>query len=268
MAIRIWWQSSTPIGQPHMADYRNALTAHLEAVRRPDVEVHVNGVDAGSLDLHYNAVVALNSFQPGGVLDKLLQAEREGYDAAAIGCFLDPAMHEARELARIPIFGLGETSMLLACMFGARFSGVAFHDKQAQYYDRKAYEYGLRDRHISFGSLGIDLSEVQKGFTDPAAMTETFMVEARRLVGLGAEVILPACACVNSIVYKQKITEVDGALVLDCNAVLLKMTEAMADLVKRVGLSASRRLLYASPSSAELQQYVRAYGLRALAAGG
>ncbi len=34
MAIRIWWQSSTPIAQPHMADYRNALTAHLEAVRR------------------------------------------------------------------------------------------------------------------------------------------------------------------------------------------------------------------------------------------
>jgi len=41
MAIRIWWQSSTPITQPHMADYRNALTAHLEAVRRPDVEVHI-----------------------------------------------------------------------------------------------------------------------------------------------------------------------------------------------------------------------------------
>jgi len=268
MAIKIWWQSSTPIAQPHMADYRNALTAHLEAVRRPDVEVHINGVDGGSLDLHYNAVVALNSFQPGGILDKLLTAERQGYDAAAIGCFLDPALHEARELARIPIFGLGETSMLMACMFGARFSGVAFHDKQAQYYDRKAYEYGLRDRHLPFGSLKIDLAEVQKGFSDPGAMTETFLAEAKRLAGLGAEVILPACACVNAIVHKQKITEVGGALVLDCNAVLLKTTEAMADLAKRVGVSASRRLFYAGPSSAELQQYVRTYGLRALAAGG
>src|SRR3989304_2371935 len=98
MAIRIWWQSSTPIAQPHMADYRNALAAHLEAVRRPDVEVHINGVDGGSLDLQYNAVVALNSYQPGGILDKLLQAERQEFDAAAIGCFLDPALHEAREL--------------------------------------------------------------------------------------------------------------------------------------------------------------------------
>lgn len=268
MGTRIWWQSSTPIAQPHMTNYRMALTAHLEAVRRPDVEVQIHGVDAGSLDLHYNAVVALNSFQPGGILDKLLQAERQGFDAAAIGCFLDPALHEARELARIPIFGLGETSMLLACMFGARFSGVAFHDKQAQYYDRKAWEYGLRDRHIPFGSLGMDLAQVQQGFTDPAAITEAFLGEAKRLAALGAEVILPACACVNSIVHKQKIGEVDGALVLDCNAVLLKTTEAMADLARHAGLSASRRLLYAGPSSAELGQYLKTYGLRALATGG
>jgi len=268
MAIKIWWQSSTPIAQPHMADYRNALTAHLEAVRRPDAEVHINGVDGGSLDLHYNAVVALNSFQPGGILDKILQAERQGYDAVAIGCFLDPALQEARELVHLPVFSLGETSMLTACMFGARFSGVAFHDKQAQYYDRKAYEYGLRDRHIPFGSMKMDLAEVQKGFADPGAMTETFLAEARRLTALGAEVILPACACVNSIVHKQKINEVEGALVLDCNAVLLKTTEAMADLAKRMGISASRRLLYAGPSSADLRKYLEAYGLRALATGG
>jgi Asp/Glu/hydantoin racemase len=268
MTIRIWWQSSTPIAQPHMTDYRNALQAHLDSVRRPDAEVHINGVDGGSLDLHYNAVVALNSFQPGGILDKLVRAERQGYDAAAIGCFLDPALQEARELVRIPVFSLGETSMLTACMFGARFSGVAFHDKQAQYYDRKAYEYGLRDRHLPFGSMKMDLTEVQKGFSDPAAMTETFLAEAKRLAALGAEVILPACACVNSIVHKQKITEVDRALVLDCNAILLKTAEGMADLAKRVGLSASRRLLYAGPSSAELQAYLRTFGLRALATGG
>ena len=99
-------------------------------------------------------------------------------------------------------------------------------------------------------------------------MTETFLAEAKRLAALGAEVILPACACVNAIVHQQKITEVDGALVLDCNAVLLKTTEAMADLAVRVGLSASRRLFYAGPSSAELRTYIQTYGLRALASGG
>ena len=104
--------------------------------------------------------------------------------------------------------------------------------------------------------------------TDTGALTETFLAEAKRLAALGAEVILPACACVNAIVFKQKITEVDRALVLDCNAVLLKHTEAIADLAKRVGLAQSRRMLYAGPSSTELRTYLQTYGLRALGGGG
>ena len=57
--MRIWWQSSSPIHRLH--DYRNALAAHLQAVKRPDTTIHISGVDNGSMDLHYNAVVALKS---------------------------------------------------------------------------------------------------------------------------------------------------------------------------------------------------------------
>ena len=234
--MKIWWQSSTPIHRLH--DYRNTLTAHLNLVKRPDTEVHINGVDDGSMDLQYNAIVAMNSFAPGGVLNKMIQAGEKGYDAVAIGCFLDPAMQEAREIIGIPVFGLGETSMLAACMYGHKFSGVAFHAKQAQYYDRKAFEYGLASRHIPFGDLGIDFNEVQNAFKNPAQMREQFIKEARRLASAGAEVILAACATVNAIIRRENINEVDGALVMDCNAVLLKLTEAMAELSRNIGLNA------------------------------
>jgi allantoin racemase len=258
--VKIWWQSSTPI---HRLDsYRNALREHLESVKRPETEIHINGVDNGSLDLHYNAVVAMNTYGPGGVLNKIIQSEKSGCDAVAIGCFLDPALQEARELARIPVFGLGETSMLVATMFGYKFSGIAFHAKQAQYYDRKAMEYGLSSRHIPFGDMGIDLTQVQRAFDDPAAMTETFLKEARRLAAQGAEVILAACACVNSIVRKEKIYEVDGALVLDCNAVLLKTAEGMAELARSVGLRASQRRLYQHPDRASMKSWMETYGFR------
>jgi Asp/Glu/hydantoin racemase len=214
------------------------------------------------MDLHYNAVVAMNSYGPGGVLNKIVQAAEEGYDAVAIGCFLDPAMQEAREIVPIPVFGLGETSMLMACMYGYKFSGVAFHAKQSQYYDRKAQEYGLGSRHVPFGSLGIDFNQVQKAFTDPAEMKNTFVREARRLAAEGAEVILAACATVNAIVRSQGIREVDGALVMDCNAVLLKTTEAMAELSRAIGLRASQRLLYQRPSGQALTDWMRTYGFR------
>ncbi len=70
--MKIWWQSSTPIHRLH--DYRNALVAHLDSVKRSDTQIRVSGVDEGSMDLHYNAVVAMNSFAPGGVLNKIIQA--------------------------------------------------------------------------------------------------------------------------------------------------------------------------------------------------
>jgi allantoin racemase len=74
--MKIWWQSSTPIHRLH--DYRNALSAHLNVIKRPNTEVHINGVDEGSIDLHYNAIVAMNSFAPGGVLNKMIQAGEKG----------------------------------------------------------------------------------------------------------------------------------------------------------------------------------------------
>jgi len=261
--MKIWWQSSTPIHRLH--DYRKTLNEHLNSVKRQDTEIHINGVDDGSMDLHYNAVVAINSYGPGGVLNKIIQAADQGYDAVAIGCFLDPAMQEAREVVPIPVFGLGETSMLIACMYGHKFSGVAFHSKQSQYYDRKAFEYGLTSRHIPFGDLGIDFNEVQNAFTSPGQMTDNFIKEARRLAARGAEVILAACATVNAIIRREKIHEVDGALVLDCNAVLLKTTEGMADLSKSIGLRASRRLLYQSPQRKSLEDWVRIYNFRSSA---
>jgi allantoin racemase len=258
--MKIWWQSSTAIHR--LDDYRNALTDHLNSVKRPETEIDVNGVDDGSMDLQYNAVVAINSYAPGGVLNKIIQAADRGYDAVAIGCFLDPAMQEAREVVSIPVLGLGETGMLMACMYGHRFSGVAFHAKQAQYYDRKAFEYGLAARHIPFGDLGIDFNEVQTAFTSPGQMTDTFVKEAKRLAAQGAEVILAACATVNSIIRREKIQEVDGALVMDCNAVLLKVTEAMAELARSVGMRPSQRLLYQRPDRKALDDWMRIYQFR------
>jgi allantoin racemase len=260
--MKIWWQSSTMIQTKELTGYREALTKHLNSVKRADTEIAVNGVDRGSLDLHFNFTVALNSFAPGGVLDKMVQADRQGYDAAAIGCFLDPALQEAREITNIPILGLAETSMHMACMMGTKFSGIAFSDKQAQYYDAVARRYGLEDRAVPFASLGIDLTEVQQGFSNPGKMMDLFKKCLKQLAHSGAEVILPACACVNTIVVNEKITEMEGMLILDINALLLKITEAMVDFYKLAGVSRSRKLLYQKPMKEGMKQILQLYNFK------
>ena len=59
-----------------------------------------------------------------------------------------------------------------------------------------------------------------------------------------------------------EIHKVDGALILDCNAVLRKTTEGMAELAASSGLRASQRLLYQRLNRHSLDDWMRTYGFR------
>jgi len=49
---------------------------------------------------------------------------------------------------------------------------------------------------------------------------------------------------------------------MDCNAVLLKTAEGMAELAQTVGLRQSQRLLYQRPNRRALEEWMRLYGFR------
>lgn len=57
------------------------------------------------LYLRYNNVIQ--------VCQATLTVEKMGYAAMALGCFVDPALREARSLVDIPIVSISETSFLL-----------------------------------------------------------------------------------------------------------------------------------------------------------
>src|SRR5262249_45794529 len=50
------------------------------------------------------------------VMDNGLRAEKEGYDAFVLGNIFDPGLHELRELLNIPVLGLCESSVHVACL--------------------------------------------------------------------------------------------------------------------------------------------------------
>lgn len=205
----------------------------------------------------------LNRGAPGGVFNKIIQAEREGYDAVAIGCFQDPALYEGREVVSIPVLSLGETSMHVACMLGRKFSVViAFHEKQAEMYERIALSYGLRERMVPFHGMGLSLSELVKGLREPKKCVEKFREKAEVAVRAGAEVVIPGCGILDLILVKNNIREVEGTLVLPVDSTLVKFTEAMVDLNKALGVEVSRKLLFKSPPKEILDEALRVYGLR------
>ncbi len=85
----------------------------------PDVTLVIRGVREGCDQLAYQAFDMLNNIQ---FFDSVVRAEREGFDAVALGCFLDPALDQLREIVDIPLVSLAEAGMLTACMVGRRFA--------------------------------------------------------------------------------------------------------------------------------------------------
>ena len=57
------------------------------------------------------------------ILKIIKKAEKENFDAAVIGCFYDPGLKEAREIAeKLVVTAPAEASMHIAVTLGQRFS--------------------------------------------------------------------------------------------------------------------------------------------------
>ena len=184
---KILWQSSTAIsGFP---DYKNAIESHGEKILSSDFELTVRGVQAGTSDLHFMAFDFLNNWQ---LFDSVTNAEKEGYDAVAIGCFLDPILDELREIVNIPVMSLGEAGMLADCMLGKYFSVISYvPQSNNKIYRELVHKYGLSDRTAPLTSFDLPLTELEKGFKDPKPALERFEAAGQEAVRKGQRCCFP-----------------------------------------------------------------------------
>jgi len=90
----------------------------LARIATPNVEYSVRSLDAGpaSIESEFDDRVASPY-----VLDQVVQAEREGFDAVFVSCMGDVATNAARELVRIPVVAPYQTCMAVASTLGDKF---------------------------------------------------------------------------------------------------------------------------------------------------
>jgi allantoin racemase len=256
--IRILWQSSTPIHR--YPAYRAAVEAHARRLLSPGTTVVTRGVVDGIDQLAFRAIDFMNNAQ---ILDSVVQAEREGFDAVAIGCFLDPILDELREIVDIPVLSLAETGMLTACMVGRRFA-ILSHNPV---FNRKAYpelvhKYRLCERAGPLIDLALPrevLAEaLRSGQVEPCL--EQVREGARRAIAQGADTILLGCGLLNIVAARAGLHEVDGAPIIDVSGVLMKTTESMVSLRRLTGLATSRVGAYQRPERERTQAALALYG--------
>jgi allantoin racemase len=73
---------------------------------------------------YYSALVTAD------VLHTLMDAEKNGYDAAIVGCFFDPGLQEAREVTtKMAVAAPVESAMHIASTLGCAFSIIVGRSK-------------------------------------------------------------------------------------------------------------------------------------------
>ena len=109
-------------------------------------EITLTQIERGpaSIESEFDAALAA----PGVIL-KVVEAEREGVDAAIIDCMDDPGLLAAREMVSIPVVGACQTTMHLASLLGHRFSVVTTMEGSVPGFENRAKLYGLSDKLAS-----------------------------------------------------------------------------------------------------------------------
>ncbi len=258
--MKIWYQGYAPTGfDPAWATAENYMESYVQKVARPDTTVVMHGVEkmaAKMTDSEYIQFMHVSQ-----VIEKVLQAEKEGYDAVCLGGTLDLGHVLLREILDIPIVFIAESSFHAACLLARKF-GIVSTEKGMLLRQMELVKYhGLEQRCVPGIHLGSTMVEIGDLLgKDPKRFINMFNEAARKLIAAGAGVIIPGQGFVGAFFGEQGIHDVDGIPIVDTMAVLIKTAEMLADLHKR-GMKRSRAGQYTYASKAELLAARKLYGV-------
>lgn len=258
MGLRIWYQSSVAIGaNPVYRPYEEAIARNAREVGRPDTTVDIRGVTR--MSVHYERSKYARYLNAISIARAAAEAEAQGYDAIAVGCYTDPCLEEIRDTVTIPSLFMMQTSMHVASMLGAKFAFVSYSAANLRQMRILAERYGLAARLAGSGCFEAQLSRSNEWFANPAPILDGFTREASRCIALGAEVVIPTCGVLNQVLRENKVRDVEGVPILDGSSVLIKLTEGMAELHRTLGTRWSRSGGVSLPTLGEINA---AYGVQ------
>jgi Asp/Glu/hydantoin racemase len=171
--MRLFYQSLGVTRRSTSGDYAQRLSAILARAASPGTSVELRGLSEGrAIADQYRYLEYLDTAE---ILDNGLAAERDGYDAFLIGNIFEPGLHALRELLSIPVLGLCEASVFLACLMGPSFSVVNVNPKFARRVTENIASYGLSSRLVS-----IDRMQVERPAVFDRAFAESAVRDRRR----------------------------------------------------------------------------------------
>jgi len=256
--MKIWHHSMTDLSILH--EYRKNLTKHAVKVLDPDVEVKLHGIPPDV----YGTVPPVDALRyqyteflcERFVCEAAMTAERNGYDAFTIGCYLDTGLQRSRSLVDIPVLGVTETSMLAACLLGKKFSMITIAPSMQEHIWESAISAGLEKRVAAILAIDPPVNEYQmEGDVEQGNLVEKlFLQTCDKAIEAGADVIIPGEGVINEFLYARGLRSYKSVPVLDANAIMWQYAVTYAKLRKVSGITTSRRMAYATPPKELLEK--------------
>lgn len=268
--IRIWHQSMTTLEE--QPGYARLMKEHAQKVCGPDTVVDLHGVMPGthSPDLApiQSAGLAwlaeLNSLQ---IVENVIRAQDEGYDAVAMSCFSDPQLDICRSLVDIPVVSAFETSLLVASTSARAFGLLVPTESAVRNSRRRVKHYGFEHRVALVSACEPQLTEydMEHGFDGGGDMVDKLIANIRRMGAAGADMVIPAEGVLNALLVKNGVTNVDGVPVFDSFGAVMATAEMLVRLHRTTGLRNARKGGYSRPDP-KFVKHSREVAIKALTA--
>jgi allantoin racemase len=260
--MKLFYQSMGVARRSETGPYAQHLAKTLRAAALPGTEIAVHGLGPGkAIADQYRYLEYLDTPE---ILENGLRAEREGYDAFLIGNVFEPGLHALREVLNIPVLGLCESSVHLACLMGASFSIVNVNPKFARKVTENIGATGLGGRLVSIDTMQVEGGRViDRAFEDKAVLDsvlEQFRAAARVGIAKGAETVIPAGGIVMTILAYAGVHKVDDVPIVNGLIALVKVAEMAVQIRQLTGGFTSKRMMYAPPTGKLLADIRDAYG--------
>lgn len=208
-----------PVG----VDVWNELTlSYATQVLSPDAKVAVRNIpDAPPyIETEYEKELAAPL-----VVREVLRASKEGFHGVIINCFDDPGLEASREVSDIPVFGIGETSLMVAMLLGYNVGIVSTGREWSTLYRRRASQLGIEKRVVYISGIEVPILELRK---DVDKVVGLLAEEIEKAKDLGVDVIVLGCG--GFIGLADKLSRVTGVPVVDPTLTTLKVAEAFVKL--------------------------------------
>jgi allantoin racemase len=221
-----------------------AMTDEIAAVARaaaaPDTDVDCVSPPGGprSIECFTDEQVA------GYHVLELVASTRGRYDAYVIACYGDPALAACREVADVPVIGIGEASFHLASLVAFKWSIVTVLPRIRPLMEELVHRNGMQSRCASIRCTPLTVLEIEEDLERTRRM---MLAEARAAVEEdGAEAVCLGCAGLGPL---DKVMQAElGVPVFDGTACAVKLAEDLHGY----GVGTARVAAYLRPEPKEI----------------